>query len=222
MPQVILRFLKSFKPSNPLILVALLFYIGGFISSFFMKAFNFGFLTGDFIVYFKPHPMTWDYLRVQFIDQLGGAAFNIFISNVMVVFSCIFLGFPIVNTVLVNLIGFSGALLNALISRFGLKGLIIYLGLFHLHFEILGALLSIDAFLAFYASIYHSLKAGSARIFTREVKSGFLPLLLKILIIFLFAAFMEVFWSTWWVYVWTHKYIPWQQFYFEVYNVKFL
>lgn len=222
MPQVILGFLKSLKPSNPIILAGLLFYIGGFISYFFIKTFNFGFLTGDFIVYFKSHPLTWDYIRIQFIDYLAGVAFNIFISNVLIVFSCILLGFPIVNAVFVNLIGFSGALLNALISRFGVEGLIIYLGLFHLHFEILGALLSIDAFLTFYTSLYRSLKTGSAKIFTKELKSRFLPLLLRILIIFLFAAFMEVFWSTWWVYIWTHKYIPWQQFYFEVYNVKFL
>ncbi|MGB9844791.1 MAG: hypothetical protein ACPLF9_03450 [Methanothermobacter tenebrarum] len=222
MSQVILRFFKNLKPSNPIILVAFLFYIGGFISYFFIKTFNFGFLTGDFIVYFKSHPITWDYLKIQFIDRLGGVTFNIFISNVLIVFSCIFLGFPIINAVFLNLIGFSGALLNALISRFGFEGLIIYLGLFHLHLEILGALLSIDAFFAFYISLYRSLKAGSVNIFTKELKSGFLPLLFRILIIFLFAAFMEVFWSTWWVYIWTHKYIPWHQFYFKVYNVKFL
>ncbi|MDI3483784.1 MAG: hypothetical protein PWQ74_371 [Methanobacteriaceae archaeon] len=222
MPKVILRFLKSLKPSNPIILVALLFYIGGFVSYFFIKNFNFGFLTGDFIVYFKSHPITWDYLRMQFVDYLGAVTFNMFISNILIIFFCIFLGFPIIKVVFVDLMGFSGALLNALISRFGLRGLIIYLGLFHLHFEILGALLSIDAFLAFYIALYHSLNAGSTKIFIRELRSGFLPLLLKIVIIFLVAAFMEVFWSTWWVYIWTHKYIPWQQFYFEVYNVKFI
>lgn len=222
MSQVILRFFKSLKPSNPILIIALLFYIGGFVSYFFIKTFNFGFLTGDFVVYFKPHPITWDYVRIQFINYLGGVAFNIFISNVLILFFCIFLGFPIISAVFLNLIGFSGVLLNVLISRFGLKGLIIYLGLLHLHLEILGALLSVNAFLTFYTSLYRSMKAHSASIFIKELKRKFLPLLFRILIIFLFAAFMEVFWSTWWVYIWTHKYIPWHQFYFEVYNVKIL
>jgi len=220
MSQVVLEFLKGLKPSNPVILAAIIFYIGGFITYFFIEPFNFGFLAGDFIVYFKFHPITWDYLRMQFIDYLGGVTFSIFISNILVVSSCIFLGFPIIKTILVNLIGFSGALLHVLINRFGLKGLIIYLGLIHLHLEILGALLSIDAFIIFYTSLYHYIKAGSTQIFARELRDKFLPLLLKIIIIFLFAAFMEVFWSTWWVYIWTHQYIPWHQFYLEVYNVK--
>ncbi|HHW05473.1 MAG TPA: hypothetical protein PK601_03895 [Methanothermobacter sp.] len=173
-------------------------------------------------MYFKPNPITWDYLRLQFIDYLGGTAFNIFISNILSIFFCILLGFPIVKVILVDLIGFSGALMNVLISRFGFKALIIYLGLIHLHLEILGALLSIDALIIFYTSLYHSLKKGSAEFFIGEFKTKFLPLLLRIIIIFLFAAFMEVFWSTWWVYIWTHGYIPWHRFYLEIYNVKFL
>ncbi len=217
----VIKYSKILKPSNNVLLITVIFYLGGFLASFFIKPFDFGFLTGDFVVYFEHHPLTWGCLKLQFIDYLGCVIANIFLSNIQLTLLCIFLGFPIFYVILIGLLSFSGALMHTLIDSFGFKGLVIYLGLIHLHLEILGALLSIDAFIIFYRSLFNFIRGDPIQFFIKETRNKFIPLLLCIILIFLIAAILEVFWSTWWVYVWTHEYIPWHKFYLEIYNVKF-
>ena len=99
------------------------------------------------------------------------------------------------------------------------KAILIFLGSFHLLLEILAALLSIDAFLKFYGSFANAVLKHDTAAFKKSIKNEFLPLILKIIIVLAIAAVLEVFWSTWWVYILTNHYVSWYDFYFGVRSV---
>jgi hypothetical protein len=80
-----------------------------------------------------------------------------------------------------------------------------------------GALI-IEAFLSFYGSILNSLRNRSATPFKLGLKNKFIPLLLRIIFLLAVGAILEVFWSTWWVYILTDHYVSWYDFYFGVYS----
>lgn len=218
---ILKKFIKYILPSKKVILLATFFYFFGIFIALDNHDLNnlpfaFGFLTGNLSVQFCSNPITLDYLKLQFIDYLGKVTQNIFLSNMQIALLCIFSGIFIIPAILVGLISFSGDLLYTLGINFGLKGIIMYSGLLHLHLEIWAALLSIDAFIVFYWSIIKSFRDFSYNPFVDDFKNKFLPLIVLITILFVLAAFFEVFWSTWWVYIFTHPYISWSDFYFYV------
>lgn len=220
-----LRKILIFLPSQKVLFLGLFFYILGLFlaSGIIIKStlpWGFGFLTGNINVHVDSPVWTFEYLKTQFIDYLGNVSWNIFLSNMKVVFLCIFSGFYIIPSILFGLLSFSGSLLYTLIHQMGVKGVIMYLGLFHLHLEVLAALLAIDAFIVFYKSIGVSLWRRSFAPFKNSFLKEFLPLIFKITIILAIAAILEVFWSTWWVYVFTHPYVSWWDFYLGVYSAK--
>lgn len=103
----------------------------------------------------------------------------------------------------------------------------IFLGSFHLLLEILAALLPIDAFLEFYGSFANAVLKHDIVAFKMSIKNVFLHLILKIIISLAIASILEVFWSTWWVYILTNHYVSWYDFYpfcfcvLILYNKKF-
>ena len=151
---------------------------------------------------------------------MGRVSFGIFLSNVTLAILCVFTGIAIIPVLLIGLFTFSGSLTVVLVGKFGVfKAVLILLGSFHLPLEILAALLSIDAFLKFYGSFVNAVLKHDLNIFKKGILNEFLPLILKIIIIFAIAALLEVFWSTWWVYILTNHYISWHDFYFGAYSV---
>lgn len=219
------NWILNLLPSRKVIFLGLFFYfLGLFLASGFpVKSpihFGFGFLTGNLNVEISSPIWTLEYFRIQFLDYLGNVAGNIFMSNMQVVLLCIFSGFYIIPSILFGLLSFSGALLYTLTANMGFKGVVMYLGLVHLHLEILAALLVIDAFVVFYKSIILSLWKISFKPFKKSFQNEFFPLIFKITMILALAAVLEVFWSTWWVYVFTHPYVSWWDFYLGVYSSK--
>ena len=63
------------------------------------------------------------------------------------------------------------------------------------------------------------MKLKNLELFKNSIKNDFLPLLLIIIIILAISSLLEVFWSTWWVYIMTDHYISWYDFYFGAYSV---
>lgn len=222
------RFLLNLLPSLKVIILASFFFFLGFFWTLQSPTgaagvFSFGFLTGNMAVNFTPvGSWSWEYIRVQFLDFLGTVWGNIFMWNMQVILLCIFTGIAIIPSILVGLISFSGSLLATLILSMGLKGVVMFLGLFHLHLEILAALLAIDAFISFYRSLGTSISQWSFQPFKEGFINEFFPLLFKITLILALAALLEVFWSTWWVYVFTHPYVGWFDFYTQLFYSRIL
>jgi hypothetical protein len=225
-PEIRGRFKRIFFSILPslkvLILGAFFFFLGFFWTAQdpagAAAVFSFGFLTGNMTVNFTPvGSWSWEYFRVQFLDYLGNVTGKIFLWNMQVILLCIFTGIAIIPSILMGLLSFSGSLLATLGISMGIKGLVMYLGLFHLQLEILAALLAIDAFLSFYLSLGSSISKWSLQPFKDGFKNEFFPLIFRITLILALAAVLEVFWSTWWVYVFTHPYISWGDFYTQLF-----
>ncbi len=167
-----------------------------------------------------PEIISLNYLFNQFIYYLGTVSFGIFLNNITLSVLCVFTGVAIIPVILVGLFSFSGSLTGMLIMKFGIfKAVLIFLGSFHLLLEILVALLAIDAFLKFYGSFASAVLKHDIVGFKTGIKNEFLPLILKIIIVLAIAALLEVFWSTWWVYILTNHYISWYDFYFGVRSI---
>ncbi|MBM4241190.1 MAG: stage II sporulation protein M [Euryarchaeota archaeon] len=223
--KIIKKFIYGFLPSRKVFLVGILFYISGFFFAYFKpdqatQIFNGGFYLGDIEAKISlPQNITFSYLINQFIYYLGAVSYNIFINNVLIIFLCIFTGIAIIPVILVGLFSFTGAITYLLIVKVGIfKSILILLGSFHLYFELLAGLLAIDAFLMFYGSFITSIRMRRPNKFKKDFIGDFLPLILKIILLFAIAAVLEVFWSTWWVYILTKQYVSWYDFYFGVYS----
>lgn len=218
--------LKHVSPSKYFFLIFSLFYISGLVFAllkpqYAASSFCYGFFLGTIEVKIQlPGIISLNYLLNQFIYYLGRVSFGIFLNNVTLTVLCIFTGIAIIPIILTGLFVFSGSLTGILIMKFGIfKAILILLGSFHLPLEILAALLSIDAFLKFYGSFANSILKHDLAAFKISIKNEFLPLILKIIVILAVAAVIEVFWSTWWVYILTKHYISWHDFYFGVHSV---
>ena len=99
------------------------------------------------------------------------------------------------------------------------KGILVYLGSFHLYFEFLAAMLTMDAFFKFYIPFFNALRDKDVNIFKNSFWKDFLPLVLRIFLILVVAAVLEIFWSSWWVYIFTNHYISWYEFYLGAYSI---
>ncbi|MBM4240506.1 MAG: stage II sporulation protein M [Euryarchaeota archaeon] len=226
--KTIKKFIYGFLPSKNVILVGIGFYIVGFFFAYLkpdqaMQIFNGGFYLGDIEAKISlPQNITPSYLRNQFINYLGAVSFNIFINNVLIAFLCIFTGIAIIPVILVGLFSFTGSITYLLIAKLGFfKAILILLGSFHLYFELLAGLLAIEAFLEFYESLIISSRTHTPnkfKKFKRDILNKFLPLILRIILLFAIASLLEVFWSTWWVYILTKQYVSWYDFYMGVYS----
>ncbi|HMK54161.1 MAG TPA: stage II sporulation protein M [Methanobacteriaceae archaeon] len=219
------RFIKGFIPSKYALTLFSIFFSMGFLLAFHDPVMvgsniNGGFLLGDIQAQFDP-PQTssLSYLVNQFIFFLGVPAAKIFLSNVFFAVICIFSGILIVPIILLDFFSYMGSITYLLILKVGLlKAFLILLGSFHLYLEFLATILVIDASLKFYGSIFHSIRQRSFAVFKKEISNKFIPLFLRIILLLALAAFLEVFWSTWWVYIMTHTYISWADFYVGVYS----
>jgi hypothetical protein len=221
-------FLKGFKPSKYSSILFIIFFIGGFLFAFLDPAkaqatFYGGFLLNDLTAQIiPPSEISIHYLLNQFVYFLGGTSWALFFNNVMVSLECIFSGFLIIPIILINLFGFVGSVSYLLILKMGFtKGIILFLGSFHLIFECWAAILVIDAFISFYGTVINSMRQRSIKRLKNGIFADFIPLILRIIILLFVAAVLEVFWSTWWVYILTHPYISWIDFYVGVYSCVF-
>ncbi|AXV37686.1 MAG: hypothetical protein CIT01_05480 [Methanobacterium sp. BRmetb2] len=220
-----LKFFKGFIPSKRVLLAGIVFYIAGFLLAVLdpetaQLIFKGGFLWGNLEVKFQPpSKLTLNYLTEQFINYLGFKSFNIFLNNLLLIILAIFSGFALIPVVLIGLFSFTGSITYLLFLKLGvLKTFLVLLGSFHLYLELLAGILAIDAFILFYGSFIKSIREKSASNFKIAIKEKFIPLFLKITILLFFAAVLEVFWSTWWVYIITQQYISWLDFYLGVYS----
>lgn len=220
------QFLSQFLPSRLAIIAGAIFFAVGFILAFFQpqtahSIFGVGFFLGNIELHIQlPQTITFDYLIHQFVFYLGAVAFRIFINNIVVSLLCIFSGVAIIPSILIGLFSSIGAVTYFSIAKFGvMKGLLVLLGCFHLYLEFAASLLAIDAFLKFYGILIDSFRAKSAQKFKNGILNEFMPLILRIIILFALAALLEVFWSTWWVYIMTNHYVSWYEFYFGAYSV---
>jgi uncharacterized membrane protein SpoIIM required for sporulation len=133
---------------------------------------------------------------------------------------CIFSGIAILPVILIGLFMKMGTTTFFIIEKLGFTtGILVLLGSFHLYFEFLAAILAIDAFFKFYIPVYKAIREKDINIFKKSIINEFLPLLFAIIILLFIAAILEVFWSTWWVYILTNPYISWYDFYFGAYSV---
>ena len=222
----VIKCLRHFVPSKYSFLIFVFFYVSGLIFAilkpqYAVSSFYYGFFLGNMEVNIQlPDIISLNYLQNHFIYYLGQYSFGIFLNNIKLMILCIFTGIAIVPVMLTGLFAFSGSLTGMLVMKFGIfKAVLILLGSFHLSLEILAALLSIDAFLKFYGSFANALLNHDFTKFKECVKNEFLPLILKIIVILAVAAILEVFWSTWWVYIITNHYVSWYDFYFGVRSV---
>lgn len=218
-------FLMGFAPSKYSSFIFMLFFLGGFLYAFLdpvraQSTFYGGFFLNELTAQiFPPSEFSFQYLLNQFVFFLGKTSWGIFFNNLMVSLECIFSGFLIIPIILIDLFGFLGSVFYLLIMKWGIvKGVFLFAGSFHLIFEVLAAILVIDAFISFYGTIINSVRKKSLKTFTGGVLNKFVPLMLRIIILLFIAALLEVFWSTWWVYILTHPYIPWIDFYIGVYS----
>lgn len=217
------KFLWGFVPSKYVLAVILLFFLGGVIFAILdlnqaQLIFNGGFLLGNLEVQITPpSEITGNYFRDQFVYYLGGASWNIFRNNLEVSLECIFTGIMIIPSILVGLFSFIGAVSAILSFKVGIiKAALILGGCFHIYFEFLAGALVIEAFLKFYGSIVRSVRNRSFTLFKQDMRNKFIPILLRIILLLAAGAILEVFWSTWWVYILTSHYVTWVDFYFGV------
>ena len=224
--QILTKFLSRLLPSKEVLIVCILFYILGIVFAFMNQiqaqvTFHGGMFLDNIDAKIQmPLVISIYYVFNQFIYYLGAVAFNIFLNNLILTLLCVFSGIAIFPVILIGLFMNMGTVTFFLVEKFGfVRGVLIFLGSFHLYFEFLAALLSIDAFFKFYIPFYKTIKLKNMEIFKNSIKNDVLPLLLIIIMLLFIAAFLEVFWSTWWVYIMTNHYISWYEFYFGAYTV---
>lgn len=221
-------FFERVKPSKYSLILFFSFFIGGFLFALIdpskaQSTFHGGFflnnLTAQII---PPSEISFRYLVNQFIFFLGGTSWSLFFNNLMVSLECIFTGFLIIPIILINLFSFLGSVSYLLILKLGfIKGSVLFLGSFHLIFECWAAIFVIDTFINFYSTLINFWRYRSTKRFINGIFKEFFPRILWIIILLLIAAFLEIFWSTWWVYILTHPYISWIDFYVGVYSCVF-
>lgn len=205
--------LDGMIPGPAILMVAMLLYISGFFLDASGMPPPYGFLNGNMVVHFSSFPG----FREQFIDYLGATAFWIFISNITQVLVFIF---TLATTIQVlKVIVLSGALLHNLIYRWGFRGFLIYGGTVHLHLEVMGCLFSLQAARIFIGSVLKSISRCSVEPL-RNIKERLLFLVVLVTVIFAMAAIIEVFWSTWWVYIFTERPVSWTYFHSHVASVE--
>lgn len=224
--KTIKRYFVGFLPAKYSFLVFILFYTAGLFFTLLIPQqaasyFYYGFFMGNMEVKIQlPEIISLNYVINQFIYYLGAVSFDIFINNLKIIILCVFTGVALIYTVFIGLFAFTGSLTVVLIGKYGIiKAILILLGSPHLLFEILAALLAIDAFIKFYGSVIYLIRPVDVNIFKKRILHEFLPLILKIILLLALAALLEVFWSTWWVYILTNHYISWYDFYFGAYSV---
>lgn len=221
----LIRFLRGFLPSKKILIICILFYIIGIVFAFMNPdqahlTFSGGMFLDNIDVKMElPSFITIDYIFNQFFYYLGAVSFNIFLNNLFLMLLCVFSGIAIFPVILIGLFMKMGATTFFLVEKLGFTGILVLLGSFHLYFEFLAALLAIEAFFKFYISFINALKDKKIENFKNIIKNDFLPLLLRIILLLAIAAILEVFWSTWWVYIFTDHYISWYDFYFGAYSV---
>lgn len=221
-------YITGFMPSKYSSSLFLIFFISGFLFTFLdpvkaQSTFSGGFLVNNLTAQIvPPNDISFHYLLNQFVFFLGKISMGIFFNNLMVSLMCIFSGFLIIPIILINLFVFLGSVFCLVMFKYGVfKGIILFGGSFHLIFELWAALLVIDAFINFYSTIINSAKQKSMRRFTNGIRDNFIPLILRVVVLLFIAAILEVFWSTWWVYILTHPYISWLGFYTGLYSCMF-
>ncbi|MDI6723786.1 MAG: stage II sporulation protein M [Methanobacterium sp.] len=177
------------------------------------------FLDGIEVKIQMPMDITLDYILNQFIYYLGAVSLGIFLNNLVLMILCIFSGFALIPVILIGLFMKMGTTTFFIVEKLGFTGILVLIGSFHIYFEFLAALLAIDAFFKFYISFISSIRQHDITVFKEDVLKEFLPIFLRIILLLAFAAILEVFWSTWWVYILTDHYISWYEFYFGAYSV---
>jgi hypothetical protein len=224
----LILFFKGFKPSKYSLILFFSFFIGGFLFAVLdpskaQSTFYGGFFLNDLTAQITPpSTISLQYLVNQFVFFLGGTSWGIFFNNMMVSLECIFTGFLIIPIILINLFSFLGSVSYLLILKMGIiRGSALFLGSFHLIFECWAAILVIDAFVSFYSTLINSLRYRSTKRFINGILNDFFPHIIWIIILLIIAAFLEIFWSTWWVYILTQSYISWIDFYGGVYSCVF-
>lgn len=224
--KTIMKFCQGFLPSKYSFSVFILFYITGLIFTIFSPSYTaffvpYGFFLGKMEVTINlPASISLDYFIDQFIYNLGAISLGIFLNNLITIILCVFTGIAFIFTVFIGLFAFTGSLTVALIGKYGiLKAILILLGSFHLPIEILAAMLAVDGFIIFYGSFIRLIKGRDVNIFKKRILNEFLPLISKIILLLAATSILEVFWSTWWVYILTNPYVSWYEFYFGVYSI---
>jgi len=201
-------------PHPGILAFAMALYLLGFVLDASGRPLAYGFLTGDLVVHFSTFPG----LREQFIDYLLATAFWIFISNITQVTVFIFslaTFYPVLKIFVL-----AGALLHNLLVGWGVRGLLIYAGTLHLHLEVTGCLLSLQAALVFVRSLLGTIQHRSRGPLVTALRENLAYLIPLIILLFAIAAILEVFWSTWWVYNLTHGPVSWRYFYTHVFSVE--
>ena len=218
--------LKFFKPSKEVLIVCTLFFILGIVFAFMNpNQAHITFPGGMFLHNIElkmqiPEAITFDYILNQFFYFLGTVSLKIFLNNLNLMILCILSGIAIFPVILVGLFMKMGTNAYFVVERLGLsKGILLFLGSFHLYFEFLAAILTIEAFFKFYIPIIKTVRDKDINIFKNSLQNEFLPLILAIIVLLALAALLEVFWSTWWVYINTYHYISWYDFYFGANSV---
>ena len=218
--------LKFFKPSKEVLIVCTLFFILGIVFAFMNPdQAHITFPGGMFLHNIElkmqiPEAITFDYILNQFFYFLGTVSLKIFLNNLNLMILCILSGIAIFPVILVGLFMKMGTNAYFVVERLGLsKGILLFLGSFHLYFEFLAAILTIEAFFKFYIPIIKTVRDKDINIFKNSLQNEFLPLILAIIVLLALAALLEVFWSTWWVYINTYHYISWYDFYFGANSV---
>jgi hypothetical protein len=221
--------LKGFLPSKIVFTIFVILYVSGFIFAYFKPSLAQNFFNGGFFIgymdvkFILPPEVTFNYIFHQFVLFLGGVSFQLFMNNLGVSLACVFTGIPIVSVIFFKLFTSMGAVNYLLVVKVGIiKAFLILGGSFHLYFEFLAAMLSVDAFLKFYRSFFHFLMQRNFKEFKEQILNDFLPVILRIIILLAIAAILEVFWSTWWVYILTQHYVPWLDFYMGFYSCKII
>lgn len=219
------KFLRGFIPSKEILVVCSLFYILGIVFAFMnpgeaMATFPGGLFLGNIEVKIQPSgPITLDYILNQFIFYLGHVSLNIFLNNLFLIFLCVISGIAIFPLILVGLFMKIGVITFFIIEKLGFNGILVLLGSFHIYFEFLAAMLAIDGFFKLYIPLLKTIKDKDFNIFKNSFIKEFLPQLIRIVLLLAFASILEVFWSTWWVYILTDHYISWYDFYFGAYSI---
>ncbi len=198
--------LKFFKPSKEVLIVCTLFFILGIVFAFMNPdQAHITFPGGMFLHNIElkmqiPEAITFDYILNQFFYFLGTVSLKIFLNNLNLMILCILSGIAIFPVILVGLFMKMGTNAYFVVERLGLsKGILLFLGSFHLYFEFLAAILTIEAFFKFYIPIIKTVRDKDINIFKNSLQNEFLPLILAIIVLLALAALLEVFWSTWWV-----------------------
>ncbi|MBE2899997.1 hypothetical protein DNK57_04090 [Methanothermobacter thermautotrophicus] len=201
-------------PHPGILAFAMVLYFLGFVLDASGRSLAYGFLTGDMVVHFSTFPG----FREQFIDYLSATALWVFISNITQVTVFIFTLATVYPVLKIFIL--AGALLHNLLEGWGVRGLMIYAGTLHLHLEVTGCLLSLQAALVFVRSVLGAIQQRSPGPIVTALRENLAFLIPLIILLFAIAAILEVFWSTWWVYNLTHGPVSWTYFYTHVAAVE--